>query len=187
MDLQIEHGRPDEEGRDHLDGREPPVREEQFDPLEKHGERTDQQGQWCEDPTALAEGDDRGLYRVVVFLSYCRHQVLDVTNDAHPRVTRMTSAPSAMLTFSGSTPWVIFQRLLRCERPEPRSLEPPASNAHLSVDLAIGDGRNESLMVTLILVGIGGREAGDRIVEARARAKVGGDCQPVAGSGVGTG
>ena len=31
----------------------------------KHGERTDEQGQWCEDPTALAEGDDRGLYRVV--------------------------------------------------------------------------------------------------------------------------
>ena len=64
MDLQVEHGRPDEEGGDHLDGREPPVREEQFDPLEEHGERTDQQGQWCEDPTALAERDDRGLYRV---------------------------------------------------------------------------------------------------------------------------
>ena len=89
------------------------------------------------------------------------------------------------MTFSGSTPWVIFQRLLM--RDQPRNLEPPASNAHLGVNRALGDGHNELLVVTLILVGIGGREAGDRIVEARAGAEVGGDRQPVAGSGVGAG
>jgi hypothetical protein len=36
------------------------------------------------------------------------------------------------------------------------SLEPPDSNAHLRVDLTVGDCRHQPLMITLILVGVDG-------------------------------
>ena len=44
MNFQVEHGGPDPHRRQHLDGGEPPVGEQQLDSHEKHREGTDAQG-----------------------------------------------------------------------------------------------------------------------------------------------
>src|SRR5579859_3389416 len=47
-----------------------------------------------------------------------------------------------------------------------------------------GDGGGEGLVVTVVLVGVGGGELGDGLVEDRGLAEVGGDRDPVTGPGV---
>jgi hypothetical protein len=60
-------------------------------------------------------------------------------------------------------------------------------DALLGGDLAGGDGLGQPLVIALGLVGVGGREAGDRLVELRSWAEIGGDREPVAGASVGAG
>ena len=52
-------------------------------------------------------------------------------------------------------------------------------------DLGCGDGVREAPVIALVLVGVGGREADDRLVEARALPQVGRDRKPIARARVG--
>ena len=105
--LQVEHGGPDQHGRQDLDEGQPPVGEERLDPLEEHGEASDQQGQGCQPPAPLTEGEHRGLHHVVVAVPDRLHQVAEEYADlgpsggpsgvvrVHGPLRRLGAAPSA--------------------------------------------------------------------------------------------
>ena len=60
------------------------------------------------------------------------------------------------------------------------------SNAHFGGKGAVGDGLDERLVITLVLIGVCRRKAAQRMAEVVAPAQVSGDGGRVAGSGVGT-
>ena len=78
VSLEVEHGGPDPHGREDLDEREPPVREEELHSLEEHGEGADQHRQGCQPTAALAECQDGSLDHRFVPCANGRDQTPDL-------------------------------------------------------------------------------------------------------------
>ena len=92
VDLEVEHGRPDPHGRQDLHQGEPPVGDQQLQPLEEHGERPDHQGQGRQPPAALAEGEDGVLDHGLVVRPDGGDQALDLLDDRGPPGQRPTGS-----------------------------------------------------------------------------------------------
>ena len=66
VDLEVEHGGPDQHGREDLDESETPVREEEPNTLEQHCEGTHQEAERRQQPVPAAQVDEDCLDRLVV-------------------------------------------------------------------------------------------------------------------------
>jgi hypothetical protein len=76
--LQVERRNPDPHRRKHLDQQEPPVREQQFHPVEQHHEGADDEGKRGERPVRPAEREHGSLDHGFVAVSYGAHECPDL-------------------------------------------------------------------------------------------------------------
>ena len=88
VDLEVEHGGPDQHGREDLDESETPVREQEPNTLEQHCEGTHQEAERRQQPVPAAQVDEDCLDRLVV-------TVPDGGNEPRPSPSHLPRARNA--------------------------------------------------------------------------------------------